>query len=220
MERRQLGRLARKWTGAKTRSDTKQALSRRDKRGTAVKLALTLTVLLLCATSAASAKSCLLTAAGKAANAVLSYEDFDQKGTLPSSFRALDRLGCDAAAAEAAEDYMLHHPALTNGERLNLLFHEGQSRAKAGDERAAATLIAAARDLTQSPDDAFDWNTYVEGTWAFLVKDRARLEAAYEKLNREGSEENAINAKALRGLINCFGRPYKVAYGQPGCIGR
>ena len=169
------------------------------------------------ACGAAAENTCTLTAANKATNAMLSYEDFDQAGTLPSSARALDRAGCDAAAAEANEDYLLHREGLLGWQRINVLFHEGQSLAKAGDERGAARLIAAARNLTQKPDDPFDWNTYVEGTWAFLVKDRPRLEAAYEKLSRPGSEENAINARALGGLLKCFTRPYKEAYGRSPC---
>jgi hypothetical protein len=182
-----------------------------------MKTAIAAMALALCGTFSWAAADCRLTAADKAANALLSYDDFDQKGTLPASFRALDIRGCDAAAADAAEDYMLRHPGLSNGQRINVLFHEGQSRAKAGEERSAAMLIAAARDLSQKPDAAFDWNSYVEGTWAFLAKDRARLAAATAKLSAQKGEENAMNAKVLRGLTRCFARPYKEAYG-PACI--
>jgi hypothetical protein len=161
--------------------------------------------------------ACRLTAADKAANAQLTYDDFDQKGTLPSSWRALSNARCDLLAAEAAEDYMLHREGLTQGLRLNLLFHEGQTLAMAGEERMAAKLVAAAKDLEQKPDDLFDWNTYVEGSWAFLVKDRARLDAAAAKLSAARGKENAINARVLRGLQACFARPYREAYG-PACI--
>jgi hypothetical protein len=161
--------------------------------------------------------ACTLTAADKAANALLSYDDFDQKGSLPSSWRALSNARCDLLAAEAAEDYMLHHEGLTQGLRLNLLFHEGQSLAMAGEERIAAKLVAAAKDLEQKPDDPFDWNTYVEGSWAFLVKNRPALDAAAARLSAAKGKENAINARVLRGLQACFAHPYREAYG-PACI--
>lgn len=164
--------------------------------------------------SAFASTSCTLTTADRIANAALSYEDFDTKGTLRSTYRALANAGCDAASADAAEDYMLHHLDLTNDQRINVLFHEGQARAMAGEERTAAMLIAAARDLDLEPNDGLDWNTYVEGTWAFLVKDRVRLEAASAVLSRRRGKGNAINARVLQDLIACFNRPYKVAYGS------
>ena len=167
----------------------------------------------------ATAAPCALSAADKIANAALSYDEFDQNGTLASSFRALDVAGCYALAADAAEDYLLHHPGLKDGERINLLFHEGQARAAAGEERSGAMVIAASRDLSQKPDDGFDWNTYVEGTWAFLVKDRAGLDAAATKLGNAPGEDNAINARVLRGLQRCFNRPYREAYGAAVCDG-
>jgi hypothetical protein len=108
---------------------------------------------------------------------------------------------------------MLHREGL----RLNLLIHEGQTLAQAGEERAAAKLVAAAKDLEQKPDDPFDWNTYVEGSWAFLVKNRPALDAAAAKLSAAKGEDNAINARVLRGLAKCFVRPYKEAYGSAAC---
>ena len=182
-----------------------------------MKIAMAMTTIILCGAVCWAAPQCRLTAADKAANARLSYDDFDQKGTLPSSWRALSNAGCDLMAAEAAEDYMLHHALLRESERGNLLFHEAQSLALAGEERQAAKLVAATRYLKQKPDDGFDWNTYVEGTWAFLVKDRARLAAAAAKLSAQKSEDNAMNARVLRGLEKCFTRPYKEAYGSA-CI--
>jgi hypothetical protein len=172
---------------------------------------------LVIAVNAMAEPACTLTAADKAANAQLTYDDFDQKGTLPSSWRALSNARCDLLAAEAAEDYMLHREGLTQGLRLNLLFHEGQSLAMAGEERTAAKLVAAAKDLEQKPDDPFDWNTYVEGSWAFLVKDRARLDAAVARLSAAKGEGNAMNARVLRGLAKCFARSYKEAYGSADC---
>jgi hypothetical protein len=160
---------------------------------------------------------CSLTAADKQANALLSYDEFDQTGTLPSSWRALSKRGCEAMAADAAEDYLLHRTPMSEGARINILFHEAQSLAVAGREREAARLMAASKDLKQTPDADFDWNSYVEGSWAFLLKDRARLDEAVAVLSRSTEPGNVINAKVLRGLAKCFDRPYKQAYGDPVC---
>lgn len=161
---------------------------------------------------------CALSPADRLANATLSYDDFDQIGTQPSSFRALDKAFCFSAAADAAEDYLLHRQGLKDGERVNVLFHAGQARAMAGEERIGAMLIAATRSLQDDPEDPFDWNTYVDGTWAFLVKDRARLQRAAAKLSQSDSPENGVNARVLRGLLACFEKPYREAYGNAQCL--
>ncbi|MDE2501116.1 MAG: hypothetical protein KGL56_13095, partial [Alphaproteobacteria bacterium] len=130
----------------------------------------------------------------------------------PSTARALANRSCYSEAAAATENFMLLHAPLKNGERIILLFHEGQYRAMAGEEHVAAMLIAASKDLGQKPSDPLDWNTYVDGTWAFLTNDRSMLDAASEKLSAERGRGNIMNARVLHGLQACFGHPYKEAY--------
>jgi hypothetical protein len=156
--------------------------------------------------------ACTVTAADMLANAKLSFWNFDQTGTTASTARALANRGCYSEAAAATEDFMLLHAPLKNGERIILLFHEGQYRAMAGEERVAAMLIAASKDLGQKPSDSLDWNTYVEGTWAFLTKNHPMLDAASAKLLAERGRGNVTNARVLHGLQMCFGRSYKEAY--------
>lgn len=156
--------------------------------------------------------ACRLDEAGKRANAGLSFDDFDQRGTLPSASRQLFNAGCFREAAEATTDYLIRGPVPTPGQQRVLLFHLGQFLAHAGEERRAADFIAA----TRRPDDPDDpnplrWNDYVLGTWAFLVKDRATLIAARDRVLAGEGEGNAMNGGFLAGLERCFDRPYRVA---------
>lgn len=152
--------------------------------------------------------SCSLTSSDKANNATLSFDDFDQKGTTPATARQLAKSGCYKEAAEATEDYLLNAAIRLVYFQRVLIFHEGQYRALAGDEIGAARIIAGSKDPTQTPNPELDWNTYVDGTWAFFVKDRPKLETAFAKLKSEPGARNAVNAAALSSLIKCFGGSY------------
>lgn len=156
---------------------------------------------------------CVLTPADKAANARLSFDEFDQKGTLPSTWRTLSNRDCDLAAVEAMQSYLIEGAAGTPAERGDLLFHLGQSLAMTGRTQEAAIAVAAARNGNPEPD-GFDWQTYVVGTWAFLVRDRERLSAMRDKLRTEPGLGNHLNTGALSGLLACFEKPYKEAYGK------
>ena len=121
----------------------------------------------------ANTNECRLTDADLAANAALSFDDFDQKAVLPSTARQLVGRGCFSAAARADEHYLLFGKAITVGQQRVVTFHLGQALALDGDERDAARVIAAALNPAQSADAPLDWNTYVIGVWSYLVKDRA-----------------------------------------------
>ncbi len=108
--------------------------------------------------------------------------------------------------------YMLDGPFADPHLRAVMAFHLGQTLAQVGRTAEAAVAIAGARHAAAPDEDGFDWNTYVEGTWAYLTRDKARLDAALERLSREPGDRNRINAGALSGLVNCFDRPYAEAY--------
>lgn len=175
------------------------------------------TILSLSLTFAASAEttqSCRLTEADLAANAKLSFDDFDQRGTTPATARKLGERECYAEAARASEHYLLFGPDLEPKQRNVVVWHLGQYLASAGDEKTAAKVLAGTRrQINPVPEDGFDWNTYVVGTWAFLTKDRALLQDASKKLSAAPGERNGINARVLRGLERCFDRTYREAYG-------
>ncbi len=88
------------------------------------------------------------------------------------------------------------------------MFHQGQYLANAGDERVAARIISGSRNPDQTTDAELDWNTYVDGTWAFLVKDQPTLEESYAALTAKSGRRNQVNARVLARLVQCFERSY------------
>jgi hypothetical protein len=155
---------------------------------------------------------CHLTPEEKIANAKLSFDDFDQKGTTSSTWRALMKADCPGRAAEAADDYLVNGPMLTPDQKSDVLFHEAQALAIMGDNAQASRLVSAAIPPDRSGHGDLDWTTYLEGTWAFLVKDRTPLDAATAKMMAEPGETNRIDANVLRGLQACFDKDYDTAY--------
>jgi hypothetical protein len=157
--------------------------------------------------------ACHLTAADKAANAQLSFDDFDQKGVSPVTWRRLSTRGCHLLAVESAEDYLVHAHFRTASEQRVLMFHIGQSLGMIGKYDAAAMMVAGTKTPTSESSGDLDWNTYVDGTWAFLKRDKAALARAREILVAETGKGNEINGAVLTGLLNCFDQPYEAAYG-------
>ena len=157
---------------------------------------------------------CTLSEADRRANARLSFEEFDQTGSTPTSARRLGERGCWKEAAEATADYLIRGPAAPPEQLRVLLFHLGQFYAMAGEEARAADFVAASRraDATDPASDALRWNDYVQGTWAFLRKDREMLIAARDSILSAPGTRNRTNGALLAALERCFDRPYAVAY--------
>jgi hypothetical protein len=155
---------------------------------------------------------CKLTAEDKAANAGLSFDEFDQQGTTPSTWRALMNRGCPGRAAEAADDYLVNGPPQTPEHKSDILFHEAQALAIMGDNAQASRLVAAAIMPDRANHSDLDWTAYLVGTWGFLVNNRGALDIATDKLSGEPGEGNRINANVLRGLQACFDKSYNDAY--------
>jgi hypothetical protein len=174
--------------------------------------------LLLAAAFTAEAGPCSLTEADRIANRALAFGAFDQRGDIASSARGLANRGCFVEAAEANIDYLLHGPDLPDYERNVVRFHTGQYLATSGREKEAALLIASTRRGPNPQRPNFDWDTYVVGTYAFLVKDRVLLDAMAEKLSAKDDDGSRRNAKVLRRFQKCFDQPYRIAYGaDPRC---
>lgn len=65
------------------------------------------------------------------------------------------------------------------------------------------------------------WNPYVDGTIAFLRGDRVALMAARDRLAAAARPADMPadrawppNLAVVEGLVRCFGRPYREAYGE------
>lgn len=163
-----------------------------------------------------SRSSCALTATDKAANAALSFDDFDQKGILSSTSRALSERGCAREATEAAEDYLLNGPARTDYQQRVIVWHMAQGLAMAGDERQAAQLMVGTRVPTGNNEN-LDWNSYVKASWAFLIKDRLAFDAAAAQLAVSSRAPDRTNSAFVTGMGRCWAKPYRLAY-NPSCI--
>ena len=165
-----------------------------------------------------SSPQCKLSADDRVANRKLSFRDFDQLGTLPSTARALARRECFAEAVEANIDYLLHGPDLVDYERNVVRFHTGQYLASSGRESEAALMIASTRRGVDPKRPNFDWDGFVVGIYAFLTKDRPLLDAMSERLSANPDFSSQINAKALGRFQQCFDQPYRIASGaDPRC---
>jgi hypothetical protein len=160
---------------------------------------------------------CTLTLEDKKANADLSFVEFDQEGTIPSTARQLAMRGCYREAAEAMEDYLITGVVENLHQQRIMRFHLGQYLASAGDEREAAYVIAGTKNPEQPRNAFIDWNTYVDGTWAFLVKDRAILDASFEALSAASGNGNALDLHDLARLRRCFHRSYLDATTRDEC---
>ncbi len=141
-----------------------------------------------------------------------------------------NREGCAGAAADLLAAYRAAHWGTLTPQQLHINYwHEGQAPAMAGQAKAAIPLLMDGVD----PDGEDGFYEYGLGTVAFLNHDLAALKAARARLAAMAQPawfaKAAAHAKAkygsvmtwplnlnvLDGLIRCYGRPYKEAYGCP-----
>ncbi len=155
----------------------------------------------------------------------LDLNAFDQD--INGGWRPLSTRGCYAEAAELIREWRYEkrsHDSI-------LYWHEGQMRAFADQPDQAIALF----ELTYKPADLdadFGWNHYVDGTLAFLRRDRERLHLAMARLAEvpapsdltvtmpDGSVVTMAwppNLNVLQALDTCWERSYEEAYGQADC---
>ena len=144
--------------------------------------------------------------------------------------------GCRLAAATLIEAYLLHSRPSPPPSPLLLRWHAGQMLAMAGQVERSLAYFEGAYERGDDPDTVA-WNLYVEGTLAFLRRDRDALVAAREALAAQpvSEEEKAArrqflednprirmpegfidkpqNLDVLERLLACFDGPYEQAYG-------
>ncbi|HWM92464.1 MAG TPA: hypothetical protein VN493_16990 [Thermoanaerobaculia bacterium] len=150
----------------------------------------------------------------------LDEHSFDQD--MDGGWRAIaQHEECTAVAADLIREYRE-----TRGLTSSILYwHEGQLRAFRGSTDEAIGLFEQSRHA----DDAFGWNLYVDASIAFLRRDKPALLTARETLaslprpedfSLQDAQGNAVeiswppNLSVVDGLIACFDRGYKEAYGN------
>lgn len=136
------------------------------------------------------------------------YWEFDQS---ESGWRKLG--SCYAESVQLLGRFVKKQESELRGVR----WHLAQALALAGEN--ARAVEEALRSL--NPDEAkqhptFSWNTYVQATVEFLRNDRAAFDIQYEAHRRAAAKDptNQVNLDVLTGLLKCFGKPYKEAYGN------
>ena len=159
----------------------------------------------------------------------LDYWTFDQDPEIGVR-SILDKPGCESAGADLISEY---HSALIekgepvsyrfgdqdvtfseNGEVGILYWHEGQVRAFAGQTGRAIDLFHKSMEVDDNKTGS--GRHYALATIAFLEDDRDALLAERAALAKLVPADN-LNLGVVDGLIACFGRPYKEAYGAPEC---
>lgn len=163
----------------------------------------------------------------------LSYEEFDQD--LDGGWRALEARGrCAPIAAKLILDYLgaNQDSELSPMQVRLLLWHAAQTTAYY-NEVAAIDLFEKTYETTTR---STQWDIYVDGTIAFLRKDRRALDDALNMLSKQnvtveeqterqvfldanpnltmpkGFVTDPPNLPVLRALKRCFHLPYRVAY--------
>ena len=140
--------------------------------------------------------------------------------------RVAGRSGCTSAAADLIAAYREAHPDHTT----ILYWHEGQLGADEGQTKAAIALFERSYDRGNIWNIDSGWNSYVDATIAFLRQDMDGLKAARQALatlpppeKQPGArpEAKAIKTRSwppnlgvVDGLIRCFSKPYRLAYGE------
>ncbi len=148
---------------------------------------------------------------------------FDQD--LHGGWRPLADKGCLREAADLIAAWRAAHPDLSAEQAMGIAWHEGQMRAAFGDNAGAIADLSLS---LKKPEP--EMRDYVAATIAFLKHDRPGLLAARAALVAEpkpdGFDAAAADARAhgdvvtwplnldkVDGLIACFDKPYKEAYG-------
>ncbi len=131
---------------------------------------------------------------------VLSYDDFNRKGAGWRQF--YDERGDCLKGAKEIEVYLRFHEELAASDRTILNFHAAQMFAGSGMYAKAMPYLDRATNSFMRPE----WNDMVMATRAFLLNDRAQLNAARERLMTAHASDDSIQEADM--LIAHFGESY------------
>lgn len=158
----------------------------------------------------------------RAAMMTLSQQAFDQDMT--GGWRELLMRGCEAEAADLIRDWRETNKPERNASIL--YWHEGQLRADLGQSAAAIALFERSRKTVEE-DRGMGWNLYVDGSIAFLQRDRPAFDKSHAALavlpkpdgfDPRGPDGKPVairwpmNLNVLDGFARCWNKPYKEAY--------
>lgn len=160
----------------------------------------------------------------------LMTQDFQTFDQTEGGWRHIARQGCyDQAARVIARYRDLNGEDLRPGQLSSLEWHQGQMHAYVGEYEAAIHLFEATYDTT---DDRPEMVLKIDGTLAFLRRDRAALEAAYDALMALPEPDGfsaaiarfrtrfpdrepptwPLNQRTMERYLACFEHTYAIAY--------
>ena len=147
------------------------------------------------------------------------WPDFEFSTETPGGPMWLAGRGCYRAAAVVSREYLAKGPPLSVREQAITQLHMARNLAYSGDEPAAAQAAASARRSDQRADQEIplDWNSYVQGLYAFLMKDRVLLDDKVRRLATSGRQGDAFNGRNLAALATCFDKSYIEAMTDTAC---
>ncbi len=153
------------------------------------------------------------------AQMVRPWQDYEFSHQTPGGPMWLAGRGCFLRAADVSRAYLARGPLLSVREQAIAQLHLARYLAYGGDEVAAAQAAASARrsDQRTGQEIPLDWNSYVQGLYAFLVKDRPLLDANLERLRASPHQGDALNGRNLAALSSCFNRSYYEAMTDATC---
>ena len=130
-----------------------------------------------------------------------------------SSWRKVAREKGFEEAGELIDRYLKKHSDLGLSQKVNLNFHAGQMYAFAGHHETALERFKNAKYDPEPEEIPIRWNAYVDGTIAFLEKDKIKLLECRKQI-AEGPKINgkAPNLNVVDSLIENFDKPYFEAY--------
>jgi tetratricopeptide (TPR) repeat protein len=117
----------------------------------------------------------------------------------------LENKGKDLETAEIIDGYIHCRAGLTPEQKATLVFHAGQIYADLGKRELAIERMRQA--YNKNLDQKYHWNSYVDGSIAFLERNLEKLKAARDHV--QAAESDHPYVETLSDLIRCFNRPYK-----------
>lgn len=190
------------------------------------KIGLLIALVLICAKPFADdPEACSITEQAFADILALPFKEFDQ--TEGSGWRPYYEQACYSIASRLLTEYLTRNPKL--GQQYNVLpLHAGQLLAMHGDyQRAIVYLKTSYLNKSDGGDTPsfIDTNAFIDSHIAFLDRDMQALLAARDKISQQpempkspGVPEWAwgkkVNLEVVEGFINCFEKPFAVAYGK------
>lgn len=159
-------------------------------------------------------ESCRVTELDRQEARGLPWQEFDQTGDQPGSFRHLANSGCPHTALIAYDDWLANGPGFPD-QRARAIgtFHRAQLLAMTGRViEARALLPFAFRTKSDADPRAEAWNNYVRGVIAYFEHDRSGLMAMRDALGLEADDPFARRQTGvLQGLLDCFDGDYQQA---------